>query len=128
VCPTADVAYARTLGRRLITSYLTVPAYAEFYRWLGRGEILEPMWAAWAAGDRAGALAAVPDEVVDALVVHGRPEECAERLRAYVDAGIDTPVLATLPTPEAEDAASLIDILSRLIAAQPAEVAGASRL
>ena len=54
VCPTADVEYARALGRRLITSYLTVPAYAEFHRWLGRGEILEPMWDAWAAGDRAG--------------------------------------------------------------------------
>lgn len=34
VCPTEDAGYARTLGRRLITSYLTVPAYAEFHRWL----------------------------------------------------------------------------------------------
>ena len=127
VCPTADVAYARTLGRRLVTSYLTVPAYAEFHRWLGRGEILEPMWAAWAAGDRAAALAAVPDDVVDALVVHGRPEECADRLRAYVEAGIDTPVLAMLPTPDAEDPASLVDILPRLLAAKTAEATAASR-
>ncbi|MEU0551480.1 hypothetical protein ABZ272_27320, partial [Micromonospora sp. NPDC005979] len=31
-------------GRRLITSYLTVPAYAEFHRWLGRDGTLGPMW------------------------------------------------------------------------------------
>ncbi len=116
VCPTADTAHARALGRRLIAGYLTVPAYAEFHRWLGRGKILEPMWAAWAAGDRAGALAALSDEVVDALVVHGRPEECRERIGAYVKAGIDTPVLAMLPTPDAEDAVRFADVLGRLVA------------
>ena len=56
--------------------------------------------------------------MVDALIVHGRPKECSERLQAYVDAGIDTPVLAMLPTPDAAEAASLVDILSRLIAAK----------
>ena len=54
VCPTEDKAHARALGRRMITSYLTVPVYADFHRWLGRGEVLEPMWKAWDAGDRAG--------------------------------------------------------------------------
>jgi probable F420-dependent oxidoreductase len=115
VCPTGDATYARGLGRRLIAGYLTVPAYAEFHRWLGRAEILAPMWAAWAAGDRAAAVAALPDEVVDALVVHGRPEECRERVQAYVAAGVDTPVLATLPIPDAADAASLAGILARLV-------------
>ena len=42
--------------------------------------LLEEMWAAWAAGDRKAALAAIPDEVVDALVVHGSFDEC----RAHV--------------------------------------------
>ncbi|MFD0823221.1 LLM class F420-dependent oxidoreductase, partial [Micromonospora zhanjiangensis] len=52
VCPTGDAAHARALGRRLISSYLTVPAYAAFHRWLGREPQLGPMWRAWAAGDR----------------------------------------------------------------------------
>ena len=52
----------------MITAYLNVEAYAEFHRWLGRGPALQPMWDAWAAGDRKGALAAIPDEVVDELV------------------------------------------------------------
>ena len=42
VCPTEDAEYARTVGRFMITSYLTVPAYAAFQEWLGRGETLAP--------------------------------------------------------------------------------------
>ncbi|HEX5740683.1 MAG TPA: LLM class F420-dependent oxidoreductase, partial [Pilimelia sp.] len=71
VCPTEDVAYARALGRRLITAYLTVPAYAAFHRWLGRADQLDPVWSAWAAGERKAAAAAVPDGLVDDLIVYG---------------------------------------------------------
>ena len=37
---------------------------------------------AWAAGDRKGALDAIPDEVVDELVVHGPPENCREQVES----------------------------------------------
>jgi probable F420-dependent oxidoreductase len=116
VCPTADTGYARTLARRLITSYLTVPAYADFHRWLGRGPVLEPMWRAWAAGDRADALAAVPDDLVDALIVHGTPEQCRAGIQRYVAAGVATPVVALLPTPELTGggAAELATVLTGL--------------
>ncbi|WP_196930026.1 LLM class F420-dependent oxidoreductase [Micromonospora ureilytica] len=116
VCPTEDTAYARALGRRLITSYLTVGAYAEFHRWLGRDETLAPMWAAWAAGDRRGANAAVPDDVVDALVLHGSPERCRAEVRRYADNGVDVPILALLPTPEvtAGGATALLSLIARL--------------
>ncbi|NBE84790.1 LLM class F420-dependent oxidoreductase [Micromonospora rubida] len=121
VCPTEDATHARALGRRLITSYLTVPAYAEFHRWLGREETLGPMWRAWAAGDRRGAGAAVPDEVVDALVLHGSPEHCRDQVRRYADAGVDVPVLALLPTPELAGggAAALGDLIARLGGGEP---------
>ncbi|SHM51894.1 LLM class F420-dependent oxidoreductase [Cryptosporangium aurantiacum] len=100
VCPTTDRQFVGVLARRLISSYLTVPAYRAFHEWLGRGDALGPMWDAWEAGDRAAANAAIPDEVVDALVVHGTPDECRAHLRAYVDAGVTTPVAALLPTPD----------------------------
>ncbi|MBO4141459.1 LLM class F420-dependent oxidoreductase [Micromonospora tulbaghiae] len=116
VCPTEDTTYARALGRRMITGYLTVPAYAAFHRWLGREDSLGPMWEAWAAGDRRGASAAVPDEVVDALVLHGSPEQCAASVRRYADNGVDVPVVAVLPTPEITEGgtAAWMELLPRL--------------
>jgi probable F420-dependent oxidoreductase len=98
VCPTEDRDAARGLGRLLISSYLTVPVYAAFHDWLGRGDLLKPMHEAWAAGDRAGANAAIPDQVVDDLIVHGSPEQCRERVAEYVANGLDTPAIAVLPT------------------------------
>jgi alkanesulfonate monooxygenase SsuD/methylene tetrahydromethanopterin reductase-like flavin-dependent oxidoreductase (luciferase family) len=100
VCPTEDEAYARETGRRLIAGYLTVPAYAAFHRWLGREPRLGEMWRAWAAGDRRAAAASVPDDVIDALVVHGSPASCRAHLLRYAEAGIGTPVIALVPTPE----------------------------
>ncbi len=73
VCPTADASLARHIGRRMIAAYLTVPAYAAFHDWLGRGPRFGPMREAWAAGERKAALAAIDDELVDELVVHGLP-------------------------------------------------------
>ncbi len=111
VCPTDDSDYARTLGKTLISTYLTVPAYAAFHDWLGRGDRLRPMHEAWAAGDRKGAAAAVPDDVVDDLVLHGSPAECRDKVQAYADAGVKTPVMALLPTPSG---AADLDLLRAL--------------
>ncbi|GAA2084041.1 LLM class F420-dependent oxidoreductase [Actinomadura alba] len=97
VCPTEDAENARRLGRRLIAAYMTVPVYAAFHEWLGRGEALKPMNEAWAAGDRKGALELIPDEVVDDLIVHGSPRQCRARVQEYVDNGLSTPILAVLP-------------------------------
>lgn len=102
VCPIADPERARAIARRLVTAYLTVEVYAELHRWLGRGPQLQAMWDAWAAGDRQGALAAVPDEVVDALVLHGTPEDCRAQVQRYVDNGVTVPVLAIVAADDLE--------------------------
>jgi probable F420-dependent oxidoreductase len=93
VCPTADAERARAVGKRMVTAYLNVPVYAAFHDWLGRGEVLAKMWDAWKAGDRQAALEAVPDALVDELLVHGPPEACRERIEAYREAGVTTPVI-----------------------------------
>ncbi|WSN14396.1 LLM class F420-dependent oxidoreductase [Micromonospora sp. NBC_01699] len=100
VCPTRDVTYARAVGRRLLAPILNARTYSAFHDWLGRGERLAPVRAAWAVGDRAGAQAAIPDDIVDALLVHGSPQECAAHVARYVAAGIDVPALALVPAPE----------------------------
>jgi len=102
VCPTPDAGVARAIARRMIAAYMTVPAYAAYQAWLGRGEALAPMQEAWAAGDRKGALAAIGDEVVDDLVVHGAPQACRERVAEYQARGLDTPVIAVVPPPGAD--------------------------
>ncbi len=97
VVPTEDTDTARFIGRRMISSYLTVSAYAEFHRWLGREEILSPMWAAWAAGDRKRANEVIPDALVDELIIHGSYEACREHVLRYVEAGVEIPSIAIVP-------------------------------
>jgi probable F420-dependent oxidoreductase len=99
VLPTTDTDTARAIGRRVLAAYLTVPVYAAFHQWLGRGDIISPMLAAWEAGDRKGALEAIPDSLVDELVIHGPAELCRDRVAAYHEAGLDTTAIAILPTP-----------------------------
>ncbi|MFI9844315.1 LLM class F420-dependent oxidoreductase [Nonomuraea sp. NPDC051941] len=97
VCVSEDVGRVREMARWMLATYLTVPVYAAFHDWLGRGEVLRPMHEAWQAGDRQAALKAIPDEVVDALIVHGDAATCRARIQEYVDNGLDTPVLAPVP-------------------------------
>jgi probable F420-dependent oxidoreductase len=87
---------ARGLARRMVTAYLNTGVYADYQRWLGRGPALQAMWDAWRAGDRRGALAAVPDSVIDELFLTGSPAEIRSGIADYVRAGITIPVLAVL--------------------------------
>jgi alkanesulfonate monooxygenase SsuD/methylene tetrahydromethanopterin reductase-like flavin-dependent oxidoreductase (luciferase family) len=97
VCPSEDTEAVRAAGRRSIAAYLNVPVYAAFHEWLGRGPQLTGMWEAWKAGDRKAALAAIPDEVVDQLVLHGSPAEVRSQIARYVANGVTTPALSIFP-------------------------------
>ena len=97
VAPTDDADTVRGMARFAIGAYLNVPVYAAFHEWLGRGEALGEMWKLWKEGDRKAALAAIPDQVVDDLIVWGPPEKCREHVQRYVDNGVTTPALALLP-------------------------------
>ena len=95
-CPSENADVVRAAGKFAIAAYLNVPVYAEFHRWLGRADVLQPMWDAWAVGDRKAALAAIPDHVVDELIVHGSPAECRAKIQQYFDNGVTTSSLALL--------------------------------
>jgi probable F420-dependent oxidoreductase len=97
VCPSEDTDTVRDGARRMITAYLNVPVYAAFHEWLGRGPVLQPMWEAWKAGDRKAALAAIPDHVVDELILHGSAASVRAQIGDYVAAGVTTPALAIVP-------------------------------
>jgi probable F420-dependent oxidoreductase len=100
VLPTEDEEVVRFVGRRALAAYLNVPVYAEFHEWLGRGEVLRPMWDAWRAGDREAATAAIPDSLVDELIVHGSPADCRAHLARYAENGVTTPAPAIMAGPD----------------------------
>ena len=100
VLPTEDEEVVRFVGRRALAAYLNVPVYAEFHEWLGRGEVLRAMWDAWRAGDREAATAAIPDSLVDELIVHGSPADCRAHLARYAENGVTTPAPAIMAGPD----------------------------
>ena len=96
VIPSTDKDTVMTIGKRAVAAYLNVPVYAAFHEWLGRGDQLRGMWEAWKAGDRKLALERIPEEVVDAVIVHGSPEQCREKVARYVENGVHTPALSLM--------------------------------
>ena len=100
VLPTQDRDLVRFVGRRAIAQYLNVPVYAKFHEWLGRGDMLAPMWDAWKAGDRNAATEAIPDELIDDLIIWGSPERIREHIERYRSAGVTTPAPAILANAE----------------------------
>jgi probable F420-dependent oxidoreductase len=112
VCPSENADVVRAGARYAIAAYLNVPVYAEFHRWLGRGDALQGMWDAWKSGDRKAALAAIPDSVVDDLVVHGSPAECRAKIDRYFENGVNTSSLAILQFDPAVDFWSSVESLA----------------
>ena len=84
--------------------------------WLGRASVLEPMWNAWQSGDRKAAVGAVPERVMNDLIIRGSMAEIRAHIGRYLDAGIDTAFLAlsTLETDPARRRAILLDAVQTL--------------
>jgi len=99
-CIPGEREQAEPLARFMFSSYITVPVYTAFYRWLGFGEQIDPMVAAWEAGDRQAAAAAAPWELIEDMFVFGTPEQMKERLAAFVAGGITLPILTPIVTPD----------------------------
>jgi probable F420-dependent oxidoreductase len=85
------------LARRDLFSYAVVDGYARNFERAGFGEEVAEIRGRFAERDRAGAVAAVSDRMVDAIDVMGDEDTVAETMRAYVDAGVEVPVLMPLP-------------------------------
>jgi alkanesulfonate monooxygenase SsuD/methylene tetrahydromethanopterin reductase-like flavin-dependent oxidoreductase (luciferase family) len=90
---------ALATAKRTFVAYATVPVYADFFRWLGRGDEIEPVVEAWNGGDRRRALELAPEELIRDTFLLGPVEAQRERLAQFADAGIDTAVLAVFCNP-----------------------------
>ena len=98
------------LARFMFSSYITVPVYEAFFRWLGHGDAIDEMVSLWAAKDRQAAAAAAPWELIEETFVFGDPAAMRERLDRYVEGGITLPILTPVTTPDRQ--AELIERLA----------------
>src|SRR4051812_38966429 len=87
------------LARFMFSSYITVPVYAAFYRWLGYGDRIDAMVSAWESGDRQGAAAAAPPGLVEDMVIFCSPAGVEERPRALLLGGGAGAAPSPPPTP-----------------------------
>ena len=99
---TDDVAGARNLVRMGFGAYVAAPVYNKFFEWVGFENVARDVAEAFARRDRKAVGAAMTDEFIDAVTILGSAEACRDKLAAFVEAGVTTPVIAPLATsPEA---------------------------
>jgi alkanesulfonate monooxygenase SsuD/methylene tetrahydromethanopterin reductase-like flavin-dependent oxidoreductase (luciferase family) len=84
-------------ARRDLYSYAVVDSYARNFERAGFADEVAEIRGRFADGDRAGAVAAVSDRMVDAIDVMGDADTVHATMRAYAGVGVDVPVLMPLP-------------------------------
>ena len=99
-CLAGEREQVEPIARFMFSSYITVPVYEKFYRWLGHGEKLDAMVEKWNAKDRQGAAEAAPWDLIEDMFIFGTPEQMKERLNAYVEGGITLPIITPITTPD----------------------------
>ena len=99
-CLAGEREQVEPLARFMFASYISVPYYERFFRWLGYGEEIDEMVSAWNAKDRERATAAAPWDLIEDTFIFGTPDEMRERLQAYAAGGITLPVITPVTTPD----------------------------
>lgn len=93
-CVTDDPAPTREILRRELTGYVPVPTYRKQFIAAGYGDACDEILTRWTGGDRRGAVAALPDRMVDEINAIGDADACATKLQAYRDAGVRNLIVA----------------------------------
>jgi F420-dependent oxidoreductase-like protein len=116
-----DVAQARDAARPWLTFYLGAMGakeknfYVDLADQYGFGDPARACQERFLSGDRAGALAEIPDELVDFAAIATTPHELPDRLGAYEAAGATT--LVAVP---GGDRAATVRLIAAAAAALPA--------
>jgi probable F420-dependent oxidoreductase len=91
-------------ARRDLFSYAVVDAYAANFARAGYGDAVDEVRARHQAKEREAAIAAVSDEWVDGVQIMGDARHVQQSVQAYVDAGVETPIVFPLPWGEDRNA------------------------
>ena len=93
-------------ARKDLFNYAMADGYANMFRKAGFAEEVDTLRERQAARDRDGALAAISKRMIQAIDFIGNEDEVARFVQAYVDAGVEHPVLMPLPWGEDRRAAA----------------------
>lgn len=102
----------REFGRFLLAPYVAADGYNSWIARQGFEDEAAAVKQAWEARDRAGAVAAMSNRLVDALIVMGPSDSCRERLAALREAGLDTPILLFIAQGGPEQAMSMLETMA----------------
>lgn len=89
--PGPDRASARDAIRRQLVPYLTLPFYRDMLIASGFDDDLDGFATRLNDGDLPGALSALSNGMIDSIAATGSPDEIAETLHAFVEAGATMP-------------------------------------
>lgn len=91
--------------KRYLATQIAVagPLYQGVVARQGFGDAADRVRSEWAAGRRDAAADAVPDELVDALAIHGSDSRCRAKLEELAASGVDVAILAP-PAAAGQDA------------------------
>ena len=94
-------------ARKDLFNYSMADGYANMFRAAGFAAEVDELRARQAQKDRDGALAAISDEMIQAINFIGSQSEVTNFVRGYVEAGIEHPVLMPMPWGEDRKAVTL---------------------
>jgi alkanesulfonate monooxygenase SsuD/methylene tetrahydromethanopterin reductase-like flavin-dependent oxidoreductase (luciferase family) len=77
-------------------AYVAAPVYNRFFEWVGFEDVAKGVAEAFASRDRRAVGEAMTDEFIDAVTILGNADECREKIAAFVEAGVTTPVISPL--------------------------------
>ena len=88
-------------ARRDLFNYSMADGYAKMFRAAGFGDEVDQLRARQAERDTDGALAAISEDMIQAINFIGKPDEVTTFVQSYIDAGVEYPIL--MPMPWGED-------------------------
>lgn len=92
-CISDDREAAAAVNRRTLSGYVALPNYRNYWKQEGYREEMEAIEAAIAAGDRDAVPGLMSDTWLSDVTLYGSVDEVREGLAAWVDAGLQTPIL-----------------------------------
>ena len=95
-CVSDDVDTGHAAMQRDIVGYVIVPAYRSAFERAGYQDECAAAMRAWDAGERREAVGHVSDRMRRGLIGIGTAEDCRAFVQAYVEAGVQDPVLMPL--------------------------------